>query len=149
MTYEEKKKALESYGRLKIRCADLEENIARLRSERERITPRLCDTPGGGGFTNRLQALTERLFELEETLGQKRIEAIEAVCKAQDAVNFLEDEDERNILGYYYILGHSPEETAEHYHISESTFYRILRSGIEHARFYSQKGEKSAKVGSE
>ncbi len=76
MTYEEKKKALESYGRLKIRCGDLEENIARLRSERERITPRFCDTPGGGGFTNRLQALTERLFELEETLGQKRIEAI-------------------------------------------------------------------------
>lgn len=84
MTYEEKKKALESYGRLKIRCGDLEENIARLRSERGRITPRLCDTPGGGGFTNRLQALTERLFELEETLGQKRIEAIEAVCEAFD-----------------------------------------------------------------
>ncbi|MGN1315515.1 MAG: helix-turn-helix domain-containing protein [Acutalibacteraceae bacterium] len=47
------------------------------------------------------------------------------------------------------MLGHSPEETAEHYHISESTFYRILKSGIEHARFYSQNGEKSAKVDSE
>lgn len=138
MTYDEKKEALERYGKLKIRCRDLEENIARLKSERERITPRLWDVPGGGGSKSRLEAITERLFELEVTLERERIEAVTAICKAQDAVNLLEDENERNILGYYYILGHSPEEAAEHYYISLSTFYRILRNGIGHARFQEQ-----------
>lgn len=131
MTYEEKKKFLESYGKIKMRCAYIDEVIARLKSERTRITPKLSDMPAGGGDDSRIQALTERLFAQEEKAKEEQIKATEKLCEIMDAVNFIEDTEEHCILGYYYILLHTPKETADRYHISESTFYKKLQKGIE------------------
>lgn len=125
MNYAEKKAMLESYGEISRSTEILSERIARLKSDRERITPILSDMPMGGGYDNRIEKLTIKIEELREKLGKRFVEKQEALEAIDKAINALESEREKNVLQKRYILLKTIAEIAEEMNLDERTIYRI------------------------
>ena len=61
MTSQEKKAYLKQYLEAKDRFNDIMEEMARIRSDAERITPIITDMPGGSHVNDKIAIAVERL----------------------------------------------------------------------------------------
>ncbi len=112
MTSQEKKAYLKQYLEAKDRFNDIMEEMARIRSDAERITPIITDMPGGSHVNDKIAIAVERLeacaqkLEKESDRMQKTMESISGMIAA------LPDAQLRRMMQLRYIGGHTWEEIA-------------------------------------
>ena len=123
MAFWDKKNALEQYRITQKECEMLIEQIARLNSEKVRITAALSGMPPGSSEGSRLERLYEQTEELGKRLTDAREEKHKRLVAILDAVETLQNPRERMIIQYIYIDGLTGEEAAEKLELSGRTIY--------------------------
>lgn len=112
MTSQEKKAYLKQYLEAKDRFNDIMEEMARIRSDAERITPIITDMPGGAQVSDRIANAVERLTACADELEQEAENMRQAMQEIYAVIRKVPDDTLRRLLLLRYIDGHTWEEIA-------------------------------------
>lgn len=132
-TVEEKKNLLKEYRTIGRDIEQMQEQIARLRSNAEKMTASFNEQGGlgGGDFTSKIQIYAERLEELEKKY-EKLIEEKVKLCEEVDLALMKLPQMERYILIERYIVGTKWHIVARVIGYEESRFFDLERMALEH-----------------
>lgn len=112
MTSQEKKAYLKQYLEAKDRFNDIMEEMARIRSDAERITPIITDMPGGAQISDRIANAVERLTACADELEREAENMQQLMREIRAAIGTVPDSIQRRLLLLRYIDGHTWEEIA-------------------------------------
>lgn len=112
MTHQEKINYLNQYRFILREASRLNEQLLRLKSERERITPIYSAVKGSSHDGNRIERLTEKIMEIESHLWDKRFDCITFLETIEKVIDSMTDEREKQILRLRYIEGYKLEQIA-------------------------------------
>lgn len=121
---EKKKKFLNSYPRARREVARLEAQLEELRTNKMSLKVVNDGMPKGSG-TSDLSAYAARMDELERSLTEKRYVRIQEFVKVQDAIEEMEDDQEKLLLTYRYLRGMTWERVAEEMNYSWQHVHKI------------------------
>lgn len=121
---EKKKKFLNSYPRARREVARLEAQLEELRTNKMSLKMVNDGMPKGSG-TSDLSAYAARMDELERSLTEKRYVRIQEFVKVQDAIEEMEDDQEKLLLTYRYLRGMTWERVAEEMNYSWQHVHKI------------------------
>ena len=121
---EKKKKFLNSYPKARRDVERLEEQLEELRANKMSLKVVNDGMPKGSG-TSDLSAYAARMDELERSLIEKRYIRIQEFAKVQDAIEEMEDDQEKLLLTYRYLRGMTWERVAEKMNYSWQHVHKI------------------------
>lgn len=87
------RETLKSYQWLRMQTEQIEEQIARLRSERDRVTTHLSFTRAAGNQESRIEGLTAKILELEALYEERLKEKIGANVQIELYIKGLSERD--------------------------------------------------------
>lgn len=132
-TVEEKKNLLREYRTIGLDIETLQEQIARLRSNAEKMTAGFEGSGGGkstGNFNDKIQNYVERLEALERKY-EKLCEQKVKLCEEVDTALMKLPQIERYILIERYIVGTKWYVVARVIGYEEAQFFRIEKKALE------------------
>ena len=121
---EKKKKFLNSYPKARRDVERLEEQLEELRANKMSLKVVNDGMPKGSG-TSDLSAYAARMDELERSLTEKRYIRIQEFAKVQDAIEEMEDDQEKLLLTYRYLRGMTWEKVMEKMNYSWTHIHRL------------------------
>jgi len=107
------------------RVNQLEDQLAILRSMREKVTPTLSMVPGGGGNGNRIEELTVRIMELEEEQRGRILSYLDTYQRVKRLIESLPKEEQVMVLSLRYLEGEYWEDISHSLHYSRKQVFRI------------------------
>lgn len=131
-TVEEKKDLLREYATIGIDIETMQEQIARLKSNAEKITAGFEDNDSiiGGNFNDKIQNYVERLEILEEKY-EKLCEEKVKLCELVDEALMKLPQIERYVLIERYIVGTKWFVVARVIGYEDAQFFRIEKKALE------------------
>lgn len=131
-TLEEKKNLLREYATIGRDIDTVQEQIARLRSNSEKITAGFEEKSGKGSnaFGNKIEIYAERLEELEKKY-EKMLEQKVKLCEDVDEALMKLSQTERYILIERYIVGTKAFIVARVLGYEQSRFFDLERMALE------------------
>lgn len=131
-TIEEKKNLLREYATIGSDIETIQEQIARLKSNAEKITAGFEDNGGGksSGFNDKIQNYVERLEVLEKNY-EKMCEEKVKLCELVDEALMKLSQIERYVLIERYIVGTKWFVVARIIGYEEAQFFRIEKKALE------------------
>lgn len=135
LTENDKKKLfLKSYLRDKQAVIRIEEQLAELRLSKLSPSVSMRDgMPHGSNMTD-LSDYAAKVDELERELMRKRYNRIQSFQKVQASIEELEDETEKSLLTYRYLIGMQWETIAVKMEYSWRTIHYIHSRALEHLK---------------
>lgn len=121
---EKKKRFLNSYPKARREVARLEAQLEELRANKMSLKVVNDGMPKGSG-TSDLSDYAARMDELERKLKAKRYVCIQEFVKVQDAIEEMEDEQEKLLLTYRYLKGMTWERIADEMNYSWQHLHKI------------------------
>ena len=112
MNSQEKKAYLMRYLYAKCRFQDLSDEMIRIRSDAERITPMITDMPGGARVSDRIANAVERLTACADELEQEAENMRQAMQEIYAVIRKVPDDTMRRLLLLRYIDGYTWEQVA-------------------------------------
>lgn len=112
MTSQEKKAYLMRYLEAKCRFQDLSDEMIRIRSDAERITPMITDMPGGARVSDRIANAAERLTACADELEREAEHMQQLMREIRAVIGTVPDAIQRRLLLLRYIDGHTWEQIA-------------------------------------
>lgn len=131
MTNQEKKAYLNQYRALGISIEQKYEEIQRLRSLVEKVTPTLSDMPKKGGTNDRMPEYIERIIRLENELDDCIDRYVDQRAAIVRAINTVGDMTLRTLLEYRYLGGKTWENVAEKMYYSRMQISRLHKKAID------------------
>ena len=129
MTTYEVKERLREYRRACRRCGELEQRIARKRSDMRALRAVRTDSQPGGS-ENSLEAAIEKIDGLERRLVSEQSGRDAALADVRALIGKVTDEEGRAILSLRYIDGVRFEDIPERLFISERSMWRRYYNAI-------------------
>lgn len=131
MEYQEKTKWLGRYRESVCRQRMLEDELAALRSDAERMTACISGMPGRGGVNaDRLPKAVERIEEAQKSLEQQVGICLDERMDVMNAILSVGDESQREVLRRRYIAGESFGEIAADLGLVPRRVYQLHRQGV-------------------
>lgn len=112
MNSQEKKAYLMRYLYAKCRFQDLSDEMIRIRSDAERITPMITDMPSGAQISDRIANAVERLTACADELEREAEHMQQLMREIRAVIGTVPDAIQRRLLLLRYIDGHTWEEIA-------------------------------------
>jgi DNA-directed RNA polymerase specialized sigma24 family protein len=109
---QEKKHWLSRYQSINRQVKSKLDEIERLRSLETKITPTLSDMPKGGGSSNKIELMTERIDEIEQQMSDELKNLVDTRAEIEAAIQQVESEPYREVLERRYIHGEHWEQIA-------------------------------------
>ena len=132
MEYQEKTKWLGRYRESVCRQRMLEDELAALRSDAERMTACISGMPGRGGVNaDRLPKAVERIEEAQKNLEQQVGVCLDERMDVMNAILSVGDESQREVLRRRYVDGQSYAEIADEMGLVERRVYQLHRMGLQ------------------
>ena len=131
MEYEDKVRWLRRYLDAQRRERVLEEEVARLRAEAERVTPLITGMPGGGPNADKLPAAVGRIIDAQQEL-TAQINCCQAIRREVVAViDRVTDARRHEVLHRRYLLGQRWEQIAVEMQLNFRWVTKLHRRSIE------------------
>ena len=89
------------------------EQVERMKSLRERVTTTLTGMPHGGGDTDKLTTITERIWELERQINEDIDQLVTLKTEVRERINAIPDDRYRAVLESKYLCFKTWETIAE------------------------------------
>ena len=125
---------LEKFRRYRWLVREIEhlvEELERIRSARERMTPILSDAPKGSfGDGTMLETGTEKMIQIEERIAGQIIQLTKHRSAIESLLSLLESPKERTLLRMKYIDGMTWEEIEKREYLDERWARRIVGRAI-------------------
>ena len=112
MNSQEKKAYLMRYLEAKCRFQALSDEMIRLRSDAERITPLITEMPGGAQVSDRIANAVERLIACADELEREAENMQQLMREIRAVIGTVPDAIQRRLLLLRYIDGHTWEQIA-------------------------------------
>lgn len=112
MNSQEKKAYLMRYLDAKCRFQDLSDEMIRIRSDAERITPMITDMPGGSHVNDKIAIAVERLEACADELEREAEHMQQLMREIRAVIGTVPDAIQRRLLPLRYIDGHTWEQIA-------------------------------------
>ena len=112
MNSQEKKHWLSRYQSINRQVKSKLDEIERLRSLETKITPTLSDMPKGGGSSNKIELVTERIDEIEQQMSDELKNLVDTRAEIEAVIQQVESEPYREVLERRYIHGEHWEQIA-------------------------------------
>lgn len=112
MNNQEKKDWLNRYKSICRQIMSKGEEIERLRSLETKITPTLSDMPKAQSSDNKIEAITEKIIEVENQIGDELDELKTVRAEIENAVKQIPNETYHEVINRRYIQGQSWERIA-------------------------------------
>ena len=103
---------MKQYLEAKDRFNDIMEEMARIRSDAERITPIITDMPGGARVSDRIANAAERLTACADELEREAEHMQQLMREIRAVIGTVPDAIQRRLLLLRYIDGHTWEQIA-------------------------------------
>lgn len=127
---EEKKEYLKGYRKAKQRERMLLEQIQQLRLDTMMPSINNDGMPHGSGGESDLSDYLEKKEELEEELKKEQLAEVQTYQRIHRNLKQMEDDDEREVLTRYYLIGEKWEEIPRKMKVSRATMFRIYDSAL-------------------
>ena len=132
LTNKEKKEFLRRYQYLKRRELELAEEIEELRSQYTGHAIRYSDMPKAHNAEHDLSDYAAKLDKLFERLKERKTDTIRAYYEIEDAIETVEDMQERELLRLRYLRGMRWEAVAERIGYTERRMHQLHGLALEH-----------------
>ena len=137
MTENEKKKEfLNSYLRAKQDVLRLEEQLEELRESKMSLSMANDGMPHGSSKTD-LSDYAAKVDELERKITAKRYQRIQTFQNVQNAIEDMEDSQEKLLLTYRYIKGLKWEEIAVRMNYSWRNIHYLHGTALQHLKMFA------------
>jgi chromosome segregation ATPase len=112
VTSQDKKHWLSRYQSINRQVKSKLDEIERLRSLETKITPTLSDMPKGGGVSNKIEFVTERIDEIERQMSDELKDLVDTRAEIEAAIQGIDAAVYRELLERRYIYGEHWEQIA-------------------------------------
>lgn len=142
MDYKEKTRWLGKYRESICRQRMLEDELAALRSDAERMTVCISGMPGRSGVNaDRLPRAVERIEESKKRMEQQVGVCLDERMEVMNAIMQVEDEGQREVLRRHYIAGDSFGVIAADMGMVPRRVYQLHYRGVNKMRLGETNGE--------